>query len=49
MYDVTGRDSTMVAVSVSAPFTKVRVVERVRVNNRIRGREAHVMNADGSG
>ena len=33
MYDVSGRDFTMFAVSVRAPFTMVPVVERVRVNH----------------
>ena len=33
MFDVSGRHFTMVAVSVSAPFTRVLVVERVRVNH----------------
>ena len=33
MYDVTGRDFTMFAIDVSAPFKRVGVVERVRVNH----------------
>jgi len=33
MYDISGKDFTMFAEAVSAPFKKVRVVERVRVNH----------------
>ena len=33
MFDVSGRDFTMIAVSVSAPFTQVPVVEFASVNN----------------
>ena len=33
MFDVSGKHFTMVAMSVSAAFKKVRVVEFVRVNH----------------
>ena len=33
MYDVTGKDFTMFAQPVGAPFKRLRVVERVRVNH----------------